>query len=246
MSKDTVKGMDQPTSAPHICDTCGKVVRPVIEGSMTSWIFADGRCQCALHLRITQGLARLTDIPPELGDNYEILELVGQGGMGCVYKVKDLSNDQILAVKVMHRALASDAHALARFEKEARACLSFSHPGLVSVHESGVTKSGEPFLVMDFVDGITLEALVEREDVSTERILQLMTNVAEALAGAHSAGVVHRDLKPGNIMITNIDGQEQVKVLDFGIARILPTGLDHTQSLTATGDVFGSPLYMSP
>ncbi len=246
MSNDTM----QPASVPKICDTCGKVVRPIAEGSMTSWIFADGRCQCALHPRIQRQSANVDESAqegsPDLGDNYEILDLVGHGGMGRVYKIRDKSSNHILAAKVMHRVLSQDPHALARFEKEAQACRSLSHQGLVPVHGSCTTTCGEPSLIMDFVDGITFDAMQERETLTADRTLRLMTKVAEALAGAHEAGVIHRDLKPGNIMITKVNGEEQVKVLDFGIARILPTGLDHTQNLTSTGDIFGSPLYMSP
>ncbi len=245
------KNIMEPVSQTNHCETCGKVERPIQEGSVTSWLFFDNRCRCALRSKIISGTPALScarrDLLPILDDQYELIEQIGQGGMGRVFKVREQGTDTVLALKVMDSALTKDDEAMARFQKEADACLALSHPNLVKVYGTSTTKSGEPFLIMDYLDGATLQTIMEENgSIEPKRALTLMINVAEALAVAHDAGVVHRDIKPSNIMVTTSGGEEQVKVLDFGIAKILPTGLDHTQSLTATGDIFGSPLYMSP
>ncbi|MBX9691749.1 MAG: serine/threonine protein kinase, partial [Cyanobacteria bacterium] len=233
-----------------LCETCGKVVRPIREGSLTSWLFFDNRCACALQSKILNG-PQLSqgrqDPPPQLDDGYELLNLLGQGGMSRVYKVRERESNKIVACKVMDSTMAQDAQAVARFEKEAKACLALSHPNLVVVHGSSITKSGEPYLIMDYLDGITLQDLLKQNGrLKPERALSLMKEVADALAAAHQTGIIHRDLKPSNIMVTTCGDKEEVKVLDFGIARIMPVGVDHSQNLTSTGEIIGSPFYMSP
>ncbi len=185
---------------------------------------------------------------PSLGENFEVLELVGMGGMGSVYKVRDLRQDRIVAVKILLAELADDTAALKRFEQEAEAASKLSHPNLVSTYEHGITPDGAPYLVMDYFEGESLSDCLKREGLfKPTRALTLIRQICEALAHAHAEGVVHRDIKPTNIIISRDEsGSELARVVDFGIAKVMPKANRETHNLTETGEVFGSPHYMSP
>lgn len=187
-----------------------------------------------------------------LAGYYRILEVVGRGGMGTVYKARDQLMDRIVAIKLLHQHLVSDPQSQARFQQEAKAASRINHPNVITAYDFGFTpdKDKRPFLVMDFLQGRTLSQCIEQDGpVFFERSVLIFTQVCDALAKAHQEGVIHRDLKPSNIMIGQAkDGSDFVKIVDFGIAKLLPTGGGgkEAQSLTQTGEVFGSPLYMSP
>ena len=177
---------------------------------------------------------------------YEMLELLGRGGMSVVYRARHQAMDRVVAVKVLHLHLTKDELSLKRFKQEAQAASTLTHPGIVAVHDCGESDDGTPYLVMDLVEGVSLSDLIEKEAaLAQEPFLDIMSQVAAALAHAHSAGIVHRDLKPSNIMISDNNGKPQARIVDFGIAKML-THNDGAQQLTQTGEVFGSPLYMSP
>ncbi|MGD9679676.1 MAG: serine/threonine protein kinase [Candidatus Obscuribacterales bacterium] len=238
-----------------ICPQCGK--QRVARGSITGWLFSEKHCTC-----FTGGLPGLspgrpdpietgstgTNLPHEaLGANYQFLALLGRGGMGSVYKVRDLSLGTDFAVKILNEELAENAEALKRFYMECEAASSLSHPNLVSVYKHGQTKQGSPYLIMDYIEGESLAALLEQEVyLGPGRCLGILVAVAEALVYAHKEGILHRDLKPANIMLTTTTPLEMVKLVDFGIAKALESNIRMTQDLTKTGDVLGTPVYMSP
>ncbi|MBX9952361.1 MAG: protein kinase [Candidatus Obscuribacterales bacterium] len=182
-------------------------------------------------------------------DRFVVVEHLGTGGMGSVFKVKHLVLDTYYALKYLHHKRGNDA-IWRRFENEARAANRLDHPNLIRVHDSGLLPDGQPYFVMDLVNGSTLaQELTSRGTISLKQALKIFIQVGFALSYAHTNGVIHRDIKPSNIMIVkNVSGSlgGTVKVVDFGIAKL--TGKDeyNQQTLTRTGEIFGSPLYMSP
>jgi serine/threonine protein kinase len=183
-----------------------------------------------------------------LGDRFNILSLIGSGGMGNVYKAKQKVADRYVAVKVLHsERLQSNSHVL-RFQQEAKAAAALSHPNVVGFFDYGLTEDNVPFIAMDFVEGTPLDQEIKRGQLDILRAINIFMQTCDALEHAHQKGVVHRDIKPSNLMLVKKDdGSEQVKVLDFGIAKLLPHHSEgEYQSLTMTGEVFGSPQYMSP
>ncbi|MGD9680196.1 MAG: protein kinase [Candidatus Obscuribacterales bacterium] len=182
-----------------------------------------------------------------ISDHFETLSLLGEGGMGRVFEVRNRDLDSHFAVKVLDDALAKDRTALARFIQEAKSISKLNHPNIIGVYEHGTTNSGAPYLVMDCLDGKTLgQSVKDGGPFEPSRAINIFLQIAEALDHAHKTGIIHRDVKPSNVMLCRTEsGLEAVKVLDFGIAKVLPMA-DTTATLTQTGDVFGSPLYMSP
>jgi serine/threonine protein kinase len=184
--------------------------------------------------------------------HYEIVSPLGQGGMGEVYRAKDTKLDREVAIKVLPAALAQDPERLARFEHEAKVLASLNHPNIAIIH--GLVESdGRRALVMELVPGETLGARIKRGAMPASESLPIARHIAEALEAAHEKGVVHRDLKPGNVMITPTG---LVKVLDFGLATIVQgassTPADPansptiTMGMTQAGVIMGTAAYMSP
>ncbi|PWT96634.1 MAG: hypothetical protein C5B53_09245 [Candidatus Melainabacteria bacterium] len=192
-------------------------------------------------------LTVLPDLASSPAD-YEVVERVGSGGMGVVYKAKHKSLDKTVAVKFLHTELAADPVNVKRFQIEARAASSLTHANLAAVYEYGTTASGAPYLVMDYLEGSGLDQILKREGfLVQERFFSIFGQVCDALIHAHYKQIVHRDLKPSNIMILKQeDGSEFVKLVDFGIARVLQQSAKDGSRLTQTGEVIGSPVYMSP
>lgn len=183
-----------------------------------------------------------------LGGRYRIVSLLGRGGMGVVYKVEQIFLGKELALKTIDRHLMSDI-TVRRFQAEARAAFAVDHPSIVAVHDFGLFDDGTPFLVMEIVQGETLTDRLKRGTLSVDEAISIYIQVCFGLAHAHENGVVHRDIKPGNIMLlTDVpDGIDAgVKILDFGIAKLAQSENGEIQALTRTGEIFGSPLYMSP
>jgi Tol biopolymer transport system component len=183
-----------------------------------------------------------------LGD-CEILALLGQGGMGEVYLARDRRLGRKVAVKVLPASFANDSARLARFEREARSASALNHPNICTIHALGELADGRRFIVMEHVEGTTLRALLKRETLDRARVVGIGRELAEGLATAHDAGVVHRDVKPENVMVRS-DGL--VKILDFGLAKILPDSAlasgesTHTAAASSVGAVVGTVQYMSP
>ncbi len=191
------------------------------------------------------------DLKPDsvILDRFRVIELLGSGGMGSVYKVQHLHLNKMYALKCIKKNDISDVD-WRRFEVEAKAANRLDHPNLVKVHDSGLLPEGLPYFVMDLVEGNTLsDSMKNRGMMPLAQALKIFVQVGFAISYAHQKGIIHRDLKPSNIMIAS--GTEgtltnAVKVVDFGLAKI--TGADgfNQQTLTRTGEIFGSPLYMSP
>ncbi len=183
-----------------------------------------------------------------LGERYSVRACIGSGGMATVFKVWDNSLNKEFAVKLLNASLVEDASSLKRFELEAKAASSLNHPNLVTVYDFGVSTDGRPFIVMDYLEGANLADIVEKEGfMPFSRALHLFVQCAESMAYAHGKGIIHRDVKPSNIVVEKDDmGNDFVKLVDFGIAKVVPSHQTVTSNLTQTGDIFGSPLYMSP
>ena len=175
--------------------------------------------------------------------NFEIVELLGRGGMGEVWRARDARLKREVAIKVLPAGLARDPDRIARFEREARAASALNHPNIVSVHDIGCD-NGTYWIATELVRGDTLRRMIEAGPLPVPRAVDIATQVAAGLAAAHAAGLVHRDLKPDNIMVTR-DGR--VKILDFGLAKQRRTAQDSTTTdLTDEGVVLGTAGYMSP
>jgi serine/threonine protein kinase len=181
-----------------------------------------------------------------LSGKYRILEKIGEGGMSVVYKAHDQLLDRPVAIKCLTGEM--QAEGLIRFRREGIATGKLENPHIVNVHELFLEPQQNPYLVMDYVEGEPLSLLIRKQDsgIPVDRAVHIIRQAAEALDHAHSRGIVHRDIKPSNILVTTFgDKTDFVKLLDFGIAKLLIPG-EHTQKLTQPGDVFGSPMYMSP
>jgi serine/threonine-protein kinase len=187
----------------------------------------------------------------ELPVQYELIGRVKQGGMGAIYKVRNIFTNQYFAIKVLLPGASDDnAKAVQRFVVEAKAASSLQHPHICKVFDFGVTPNRMPYLVMEWIDGISLADKVARDGpLTASESLRIFQQVASALGHAHCQKVVHRDLKPENLMISqDVLGRLDVHIVDFGIAKVLGDDEDFAQSrgLTKTGMVVGTPLYMSP
>ena len=183
--------------------------------------------------------------------HYRILEKLGAGGMGVVYKAHDSRLDRLLALKLLTERLAQQPQALERFRREARAASALNHPGICTIYDVG-EEDGRAFIAMEFIEGETLRGHIRGNALPVEEILKLGIQIAEALDAAHAEGIIHRDVKPANIFVTK---RGRAKVLDFGLAKLIPKGIansDEESGGTASdptsvvGIISGTPSYMSP
>jgi len=177
---------------------------------------------------------------------YRVTGVIAEGGMGAVYEGMDERLSRPVALKVVRQELSHDRTALTRFEREAAAAAKLSHPGIVQVHDFGTTDAGLAYLVMERLSGRTLAQILSREgQLAPERAADLIEQALGALEVAHAAGVVHRDIKPGNLMVLAAgEAREVVKLLDFGLARLMES--EAYTKLTRTGAIMGTPAFMAP
>lgn len=183
-----------------------------------------------------------------LDRKYKVIEFLGEGGMGTVYKVQHLILRRECAVKIIRRRHAADLVAIRRFQLEAEAASLLQHPNIIEVYDYGITQENLPYMVMEYLDGESLDDLITRNRHLRYAVaLPIFLQVCEALAHAHERKVLHRDLKPENIMICKSDSNKLViKLLDFGVAKLLPGTGRAVEKLSITGEICGSPMYMSP
>jgi serine/threonine-protein kinase len=179
-------------------------------------------------------------------DRYRLRDALGVGGMGTVYEAVHMLIDRALAIKFLEPALARQRESLERFYNEARVFSTVGHPNLVEVTDMGITPEGLPYMVMEKLEGIDLARLMfTRKVLPTIAAVTLAIEVLRTLEAVHAKGIVHRDLKPENVFLSGDPGEETLKILDFGISRLIPrSGED--RRLTQKGIVFGTPQYMSP
>src|SRR3990170_1817226 len=169
--------------------------------------------------------------------HYKILEKLGEGGMGVVYKAQDIKLDRTVALKFLPKHLLCDQEAKTRFEHEAKAASALNHPNITTIHEIDEVE-GECFISMEYIEGKSIKELIKEKKFSIEEILRIAIQIGEGLHAAHKKDIVHRDIKSDNIMLTE-DGV--VKIMDFGLAK-----LKGATKLTTTGSTMGTLAYMSP
>jgi len=181
-----------------------------------------------------------------INDRYELIDEIGRGNLGIVYKARHKVLDRIVAVKVLFEQISENENGYLRFHRAVQAVSSLSHQNIVKVFDFGVTDVGYPFEVMDFVEGANLsDLLMEVKRLEVKRAAGIFVQICDAMDHAHEIGVIHRDLKPSNIILTNnVTFKDFVRIVDFGIAKRFND--TSKQKLTMEGQVIGTPAFMSP
>jgi tRNA A-37 threonylcarbamoyl transferase component Bud32 len=179
-----------------------------------------------------------------IGGRYRLLQKIGEGGMGEVYLAKHIHIEKQVAIKLLRAEVLSNRGAVTRFRQEARSASSIGHKNIIRIDDFGALPDGRVFMVMEYLHGHALRDLMAGAALPLPRALDILIQVGRGLAAAHAKGITHRDLKPENIFVTEEDGRDVPKILDFGIAKV--SGSDGGQNLTVTGAIFGTPSYMAP
>ncbi len=181
-------------------------------------------------------------------DRYEILSLLGAGAGGSVYKARHRFMKNLVAIKILHKSHMQEIQLMQRFSLEAQALSKLKHPNITTISDFGITSNGAAFMIMDYLEAISLSKIIDEFGfLSIEQALPVFRQICEGLQFAHDQGVIHRDLKPNNILVSNFGKPDMiVKIADFGTAKLCKPLVDNNIVVTEMGQVFGSPLYMSP
>jgi serine/threonine protein kinase len=235
---------------------CQRPVSASRLGSLTGWIFGGSCCECkssgsikSLSSNRSAVGTHFDDVnSPNFGERYQTLSILGKGGMATVYKVRDKEDGSFFAAKVLDKSFATDELKVKRFIQEAMAVSILEHENIAKMHSYGECPDKSQYLIMEFIDGKTLaDQLKEQFNLPPHEALDIFILVCFALEYAHSKGIIHRDLKPSNIIVGDgPKGEYVVKLVDFGIAKVLTPSVRETVNLTESGEIFGSPAYMSP
>jgi serine/threonine protein kinase len=202
------------------------------------------KAETTVPLYAAAGPALAHPIGSMIAGHYRVVEKLGTGGMGTVYKCEHAYLKLTVAVKVLNNRIIDDNSAVRRFSQEAQAAAAFDHAGIPAVREFGVDERGFPFLVMDFVDGELLSTRLKNSPLAVRDACRMAAQVCDALAHAHEKKIVHRDIKPSNIMLSTADGDMRAVLLDFGVAKVIDAVQEY--NLTETGELLGTITYMSP
>lgn len=234
-STDQKKTSEQQQQAKKMCLACNQT----FEGAMT---------HCPKDGTQLVSFGHDDNLGKVVNERFKILELCGKGGMGAVYLAEDITKkNSWAAVKLLHAQLSEDKVSVKRFQQEASAAADLQHPNLITQIDYGMIDGKQPFLVMEYLQGESLAEMIrEQGPINPVQCCRIFSQIMDGLHYAHHKGVVHRDIKPSNILLIRKDGEEVVKVLDFGLAKLMPWSGKESQHLTKTGEVFGSPIYMSP
>ena len=191
----------------------------------------------------------MADVPHELPEHigsFRVLQLLGQGGMGAVYEAEETGPvRRRVAIKVVKAGLNS-REVIARFEAERQALALMNHPGIAKVFNAGTTESGAPYFSMELVRGLPITEFCDQRRLPIAQRIALFISVCRAVQHAHQKGVIHRDLKPTNVLVSELDGVPQPKIIDFGVAKAVGQQLTESALVTMTGLALGTAAYMSP
>ncbi len=224
------------------CPSCGSELAPNAPAGMCPGCLFMGAAAMAPRTAVSADFE-----PPEpqvldlLFPEYEVLEMIGRGGMGAVYKARQPALNRTVAIKILPPGAASDAEFAERFRREAAAMAALDHPNIVTLHDFG-EREGCFFFVMEYVEGVDLAQRLASGSLTTDEALVLVPQICDALQYSHDRGIVHRDIKPGNILIGR---SGKVKIADFGLAKLVGAGVDEF-ALTRTSASLGTPRYMAP
>lgn len=268
---DNLRPSAQKEDTSAICRNCGKASPSNRRaGSFTSYLFKELRCQCITPAKSRTSTSTKTErrknysesfkgndptlVPSStvfprgtlIGGTFRIISTIGEGGMGHVYLVDHTALNRRFALKVLSPQLVNQENWL-RFQSEAKTLAALNHPIFVKVYDLGIHEHSVPYYSMDFISGRSLaEILDEDGPLPANEALDLFIEALDGLAYAHRNGIIHRDIKPANIMRCSNEGSASVKILDFGISKLIGSNDKTAQGLTSAGEIFGSPFYMSP
>ncbi|MBP9089828.1 serine/threonine protein kinase [bacterium] len=183
-----------------------------------------------------------------IADKYQIVEVLGMGGFATVYKAEQKGLRRLVAIKILHAEFVDKPDKIRRFQHEAESISTLVHPNVAAVYDYGVLPEGQPYLAMELAPGTTLsDVLTHSKRLDSERAVKIFLQACDGIAAAHAIGLIHRDIKPSNILLDRAeDGSDTVKILDFGLAKVVSDEGGTRENLTMTGEVLGTPAYMSP